>query len=96
MDARRRMLCNKSEEHIPLGSYQVTVGGWRLSENVVNPSPSLYDGVYESYSNYNVNSSYAVMTITLYEIDSFTLYIRSYAESYYDYVMVSQLDKTID
>ena len=90
------MLCNKSEEHIPLGSYQVTVGGWRLSENVANPSPSLYDGVYESYSNYNVNSSYAVMTITLYEIDSFTLYIRSYAESNYDYVMVSQLDKTID
>ena len=29
-------------------------------------------------------------------MESFTLYIRSYAESNYDYVMVSQLDKIID
>ena len=35
------------------------------------------------------------MTITITGYSEFSLYIRSYAESNYDYVMVSQLDKTI-
>jgi hypothetical protein len=69
---------------------------WRLSTNIPNPDSSLYDGVYESYSNYKVPSSCAIMTINISELDTFTLYIRSYGESNYDYVMVSQLDKTID
>jgi hypothetical protein len=36
------------------------------------------------------------MTIEIEGYSEFTLYIRSYAESTYDYVMVSQLDKVID
>jgi hypothetical protein len=67
-----------------------------LSDRIPNPDSSLYEGVYESFSNYNVNNGAAIMTITINNLDTFTLYIRSYAETYYDYVMVSQLDKTID
>ncbi len=79
------------------GAYNVDLNNnWRLSTNIPNPDASKYEGVYESFSNYNVNNGAAVMTITLNNLDEFTLYIRSYAESYYDYIMVSQLDKTID
>jgi hypothetical protein len=35
------------------------------------------------------------MYITINGYKNFKLYIRSYAESSYDYVMVSQLDKTL-
>jgi hypothetical protein len=68
---------------------------WRESSAIVNPDAALYDGVYESYSNYNVNSGLAFMYIDIFGYDTFKLYIRSYAESTYDYVMVSQLDKEI-
>lgn len=78
------------------GSYTVELNDqWRLSVTVSNPDSSKYEGVYESFSNYNVNSGTATMTINLTDIDSFTVYIRSYAETYYDYVMVSQLDTVI-
>ena len=102
MNTRRRFLGYKYEgnnggnEDVGSGSYTIALNdNWRLS-TISNPDSSLYDGVYESYSNYDVHNSCAIMTITLKEIDTFTLYIRSYAESNYDYVMVSQLDKTID
>ena len=36
------------------------------------------------------------MYIDIYGYSNFKLYIRSYAHSSYDYVMVSQLDKTIN
>lgn len=68
---------------------------WRLSTSVTNPDAELYDGVYESNSNYHVNNGVATMYIDIYDRDSFKLYIRSNGESNYDYVMVSQLDKTI-
>ena len=68
--------------------------GWRLS-NITNPNNTQYDGVYESYSNYNINNGMATMIINIKGLDKFTLYIRSYAESSYDYVMVSQLDAEI-
>ena len=67
---------------------------WR-SSSVANPDNTLYDGVYESYSNYNVNSSNAYMYIKVYGYETFTIYIRSYAESSYDYVMASALDVDI-
>ena len=82
-------------------SYSVSYNGqWRKSSTISNPNSSLYDGVYESYSNYNVSNGSgtytgATMTITISGYKKFSLYIRSYAESSYDYVMVSQLDKTI-
>ena len=85
------------KEDIILNAYTIELNdNWRLSTTVLNPDPSLYDGVYESYSNHKTPNSCATVTITIRDLDKFTLYIRSYAESYYDYVMVSQLDKVID
>lgn len=78
------------------GSYTVNLNSqWEKTTAVTNPDSSLYDGVYRSSSSYNVNSGVSIMYITLTGYSTFKLYIRSYAESNYDYVMVSQLDKTI-
>jgi hypothetical protein len=68
---------------------------WQLSTTITNPDSSLYDGVYQSHSNKGVPNSAAVMYIDITGYENFKLYIRSYAESNYDYVMVSQLDQTI-
>ena len=75
--------------------YTVTLNNtWRQSTSVSNPDSSLYDGVYESYSNYNVNSGVATMYIDIEGYNEFCFYIRSDAESTYDYVTVSELDST--
>jgi len=75
--------------------YTVDLNGqWRES-SVANPDATLYDGVYESNSNYNVNNGYAYMYIKVFGYETFTIYIRSYAESSYDYVMASTLDSDI-
>ena len=66
---------------------------WRSSSKT-NPDSTIFD-IYESYSNYNVNSGVAYMYITISGLEKFEFYIRSYAESSYDYVMVSDLDATI-
>ena len=100
MDIRRRFLSKKSSEGSSggdsSGTYTVNLNSqWEKTTAVANPDSSLYDGVYRSTSNYNVNSGVATMYITLTGYSTFKLYIRSYAESNYDYVMVSQLDKTI-
>lgn len=71
-------------------------GQWQESTTIPNPDVVLYDGVYESFSNKGTDNSGAVMYIDIFEYETFQLYIRSYAESNYDYVMVSQLDQTID
>lgn len=76
-------------------SYTVTLNGqWQLSDKP-NPDASWYDGVYESFSNKGVNNKAAIMYIDISGYTDFNLYIRSYAESNYDYVMVSQLDQDI-
>lgn len=67
---------------------------WRQSTSVSNPDSSLYDGVYESYSNYNVNNGVATMYIDIDGYSEFSIYVRSDAESTYDYVTVSELDST--
>lgn len=102
MDVRRKMLMKKTSSgnsgggSTTSGSYTVVLNNqWRLSTSISNPDLSIYEGVYESNSNYNVNSTAAVMYIDINGLSEFKLYIRSYAESNYDYVMVSQLDKTI-
>lgn len=103
MDARRRTISgsiqnknNSGGGSTTSGSYTVVLNDqWRLSTSISNPDISIYEGVYESNSNYNVNSTAAVMYIDINGLSEFKLYIRSYAESNYDYVMVSQLDKTI-
>lgn len=66
---------------------------WRLSEEIPNPDTYAFDGVYESFSNWNVNSGTADMRIEIEDNSDFTIYIRSDAESSYDYVDVYELDK---
>ncbi len=79
------------------GSYTVNLNGqWEATTAVSNPDSTLYDGVYRSSSNYNVSNEAAIMYITIKDCSSFKMYIRSYAESTYDYVMVSQLDTLIN
>ena len=101
MDIRRRMLSKKKDSSsgggsTAGGSYTVNLNSqWEKTTAITNPDFSLYDGVYRSSSNYNVGSGVAIMYITIKDCSSFKMYIRSYAESNYDYVMVSQLDKTI-
>lgn len=80
--------------HIPK-DFSVNLNNeWELKTDI-NPDINTYNGVYRSFSNYHTANAYATMTITFHGYDVFTLYIRSYAESNYDYVMVSQLDKSI-
>ena len=103
MDIRRRMLVKKKSSSsggggsTTGGSYTVNLNSqWEATTAVPNPDSTLYDGVYRSSSNYNVNNGVATMYITIKDCSSFKMYIRSYAESNYDYVMVSQLDQTIN
>lgn len=103
MDIRRRMLFKKNASSsggggsTTGGSYIVNLNGqWEATTAVPNPDSTLYDGVYRSSSNYNVNNGVSIMYITIKDCSSFKMYIRSYAESSYDYVMVSQLDQTIN
>ena len=77
------------------GVYSVMLNNqWRLS-SISNPDYSEYDGVYESYSNYHIDNGTAYMYIDIEGYETFQIYVRSNAESTYDYVMVSQLDKNI-
>lgn len=48
--------------------------------------------MYESNSNYNVNNGYAKMYVRISGYDTFKLYIRSYAESNYDYTIAFNAD----
>jgi hypothetical protein len=101
MDIRRRFLSKKSSGGSSggdsSGTYTVNLNSqWEKTTAVTNPDSSLYDGVYRSSSNYNVHNTAAIMYIDISGLTSFKLYIRSYAESSYDYVMVSQLDQTIN
>jgi hypothetical protein len=68
---------------------------WQESTTIANPDSATYDGVYESFSNKGKDNETAIMYIDIVGYETFKFYIRSYAESNYDYVMVSQLDKTI-
>lgn len=106
MDARRRNISGSvSTSYNGSGGSSGNIGGnytidlnnqWQKSTTVSNPDTTEYDGVYESFSNYNIASTAATMKITIDGYSSFKFYIRSYAESSCDYVMVSQLDQTID
>ena len=86
---------NGGNENPQNSSYTVTLNNaWRQSTSVSNPDSSLYDGVYESYSNYNKDNGAAMMYIDIEGYNEFCFYIRSDAESTYDYVTVSELDST--
>jgi hypothetical protein len=78
-------------------SYEVVLNDqWRLSETQSNPDSTLYDGVYESFSNKGVNNSTAIMYIDLIGYTEFDIYIRSYAESNYDYVIISESNSSTE
>lgn len=57
---------------------------WELNSSM-NPDPALYDGCYQSFSNYGIDYSTATLTIKVIGYSQFTLYIRSYSAQY-DYV----------
>lgn len=65
---------------------------WRIQDPNTNPDDTMYAGVYESNSNYHVNSGYAKVYIRVHGYDQFTIYIRSYAESTYDYTIAFNPD----
>lgn len=67
---------------------------WQLSTDVANPDPTLYEGVYESFSNKGVNSSSSTCSITISGLETFSMYVRSDGESTFDYVTVYDLDST--
>lgn len=65
---------------------------WQLSTSQTNPDPAAYDGVYESFSNYHVANGYAKMYVRLLGYTNFRIYIRSNAESNYDYTIAFNPD----
>lgn len=73
----------------------INLNGWKESQ-ISNPDETLYYGVYESASNYQINNTAALMYITINNSPDFRLYIRSCSEIPFDTVVVSQLDQTID
>lgn len=60
-----------------------------------NPDPNEYDGTYISYSNFNADDEWSKMRINFVGYSEFVVYIRSYAESYYDYTVIGELDENI-
>lgn len=92
---RRRVISATPQKNVEIesGSYVVDLQGqWRLSTTIANPDSSLYDGVYESFSNKGQNYGTAIMRIYINGLTEFKFYVRSYAESSFDYVVVSNLD----
>lgn len=65
---------------------------WELSTSVANPDSALYDGVYQSFSNKGKDNTEARCYIDFVGYETFKVYIRSYAEGKYDYVVISNLD----
>ena len=77
---------------IPFASYEVILNDQWQASTIANPDSNQFDGVYESFSNYNVGSKASVMYIKITGYTTFTIYIRSNAESSYDYAIAFNLD----
>jgi hypothetical protein len=80
----------------PFANYEVILNDQWRSSSKTNPDTSKYDGVYESFSNYNQGSKAAVMYIKIKGYSTFTIYIRSYAESSYDYTVALNIDEDVN
>ena len=65
---------------------------WQTSRSYGNISDTGNYDFYQSFSNKVVNSSTAMMFITINGYTSFTFKVRNSSESYYDYVVVNNLD----
>lgn len=77
-------------------SYTIDLNdSWELQPTNSNPNIEEYDGVYQSFSNKGKNNTAAIMYLDLFGYDTFTIYVRSYGESNYDYIMVGQPNTTI-
>lgn len=73
--------------------YEVDLNGeWELSTTVENPDPFGYDGVYQSFSNKGIDNSHASMRIRVVGHTDFRVYIRSWAESSYDFTVALPAD----
>jgi surface protein len=67
---------------------------WRVSETE-NTNAPLVDGIYESFSNHNINSQGAEMYVYVKGLTRFILGIRGSSQGFYDYVMASKANETI-
>jgi hypothetical protein len=67
---------------------------WRVSETE-NPNDPLVDGIYESFSNYNINSQGAEMHIYVKGLTRFIVGIRASSQAFYDYVIAGKANATI-
>ena len=65
---------------------------WQTSTSYGNISDTRNYDFYESYSNLYVDNGKATMFITINGYTSFTFKVRNYSESYFDYVVVNNLD----
>jgi hypothetical protein len=74
-----------------VGTYSVNRGYWG-TRSMSSLDSKLYDGVYYSSG---TEWDTEVLRITVKGCSTFTCYIRSWAESGMDYVMISKLDKAI-
>lgn len=68
--------------------------GFQLDTSM-NPDSSLYQGVYKS-TNQGRDSTSSIVKITFSGYTTFKLYIRSHAESSYDYTYASEIDGSSD
>ena len=67
---------------------------WQESTSYGNISDTENYDFYESYSNLYVDNGKATMFITINGYTSFTFKVRNSSESYYDYVVVNNIDDT--
>lgn len=65
---------------------------WQASTSYGNISDTGNYDFYESFSNKGVHNGKATMFITINGYTSFTFKVRNYSESYFDYVVVNNLD----
>lgn len=76
----------------PQAGYTVDLNNQWVEDNTISYNGST--GGYKSNSNYNKSSSSSTMYIHIFGYTTFTLYVKSSGEVRYDYLVVSQLDKT--
>ena len=69
-------------------AYTVNLNNEWQNSSTPNPDPILYDGVYESFSNYHRNNNDATMYIDIVGYDNFTIYVRCDSEASFDYLRI--------
>lgn len=76
----------------PQAGYTVDLNNQWVKDSTISYNGST--GGYKSNSNYHISSSNSTMYIRIFGYTTFTLYVKSSGETMYDYLVVSQLDKT--